>query len=194
MILAQFSVLPFKNMGLRVWAICQVTGDQWVSREGSLSPSFFFFFLASDAKCQFWVIITRGVTVSELGAWVSSVVVPEESHGSPWRIPFCPRGHFQVTGERWAVAVEPLGWGPFALSPSVGSLPPLSNLYPVTVHVGSSPISHQFLFRKRYSLLGVKHPTVPFLWNRTVSKKKAGAWEGDDEDGGVLQPLIEVLS
>lgn len=89
MILAQFSVLPFKNMGLRVWAICQVTGDQWVSREGSLSP-FFFFFLASDAKCQFWVIITRGVTVSELGAgfpllWFlkNRIGLPGESHSVP---------------------------------------------------------------------------------------------------------------
>lgn len=123
-------------------------------------------------QCQFGVIITwdaiiclwprdRAMGFIHLGPWrITSVSLVNPSL-SPGLLPGDSVGRAERGGRGCGCGVS--GVGSLCSQSRCGFLSSTEQSSPG--YMGSSPISSQFLFRRRYSLSGIKHPTFPFLWN-----------------------------
>lgn len=159
-----------------VWAICQISRSQWMSREGSYFPpslcSFFF--------CNFWCKVgifgythmgNLSMSLTECGGMrFIPVLVPEELQWFPCWIPFSPWGYFQLTvkeeqgREGGASAVEALGVEPLCSQYPCGFPAPTLQSYPC---YGSHGASQMFLIsyclEEDISLLRTDPPSSSFF-------------------------------
>lgn len=159
-------------MGFRVWAICQVPGDHWESGGFSFSTSFLLLLFQLLITGSVWgynnmdAIIClwprdRVTGFIHLGPWrITSVSLVDPSL-SPGLRPGDSVERAERGGGGCGCGVS--GVGSLCSQSQCGFLSSTEQSSPC--YVGSSPSSSQFLFRRRYSLSGVKHPTFPFLWN-----------------------------
>lgn len=161
-ILAQLSINPLKNIGFRVGVICQISRDLWVSREFSFPPSFspFLFLLQRVSWWLRWETVClwpswggRGVH-SYLGPWRFGISF---SAGSPSLLGATSRWSEGGPGQggRGPWPWSPMGWGTFAVSTWVDSLPSVCNLNPVRAHEGLLG-----------SFSGVSVQKIPHCWGQ----------------------------